>query len=136
MDGRPARPQKAADDLHRVVLGVQFYRRVLADLLVSSPVPHLARDRDGGRVAGRRRLGDGAVADPLARVYEWRAPGLVGSRLTAVERLLLAAFRLVGLARYAVDRYRPGAGDRLCPLLRQGAGSLGRKPAPAKGPEP
>ena len=36
LDGRPDGPQDAADDLDRLVLGLQLHRRVLADLLVPS----------------------------------------------------------------------------------------------------
>ena len=96
-------------------------------------VPHPARHRHGCRVAVRRRTGDGAMAAALARLNERRAAGLLGSRLPAVERVLLVAVRPLRLARHAVDRHRPGAGDRLCPLLRQGARSLGREPAVAEG---
>src|SRR6202030_3568315 len=97
--------------------------------------PYLARHRYGCRVAVRRRTGDGAMAAALARLNERRVAGLLGSRLPAVERVLLVAVRPLLLVRYAVDLHRPGAGDRLCPLLRQGARSLAREPAVAEGVE-
>ena len=74
-------------------------------------------------------LGDGAVADPLARLHERGAAGLVEHRLPVVERDLRAVFRLYRLARHAVDRRAAGALDRLHPLLRQGARRSGSRTA-------
>src|SRR5215472_2165210 len=62
--------------------------------------------------------------------------GFVGSRFPAVERVLLAAIRQLGLAGHVVDRHSAGAGDCLRPLLCQGAGGLGREPTAAKGAKP
>ena len=92
---RPDRPQDAADDLDLLVLGLQLHRRLLADLLVPVDLPHAARHRHGRGMAGRRGTGDGAVADPLARLYERRAARLVEHRLSAVERDLRPVLRLL-----------------------------------------
>src|SRR6516164_7202185 len=96
LDGRPNGAKKAADDLDRVVLDLQFHRRVLADFLVPAPVSHPAGHRHGRRMASRRCARDGAMAATLARFYEWCAARLLGPRLPAVERLLLAAIRQLG----------------------------------------
>jgi MFS family permease len=45
----------------------------------------------GSGMAGRRRFGYGAMAAALARLDEWGSTGLVGHRLSAVERSLRAA---------------------------------------------
>ena len=50
--------------------------------------PRAARHLHGGGMAGRRGAGDGELADPLARLHERRAAGLVGPRLPAVVRRL------------------------------------------------
>src|SRR5215813_9052887 len=58
---------------NRLVLGVQFHRRVFSGLLVPVPVPRTSGHRHGGGMAGRRGLGDGELANPLARFYGRRA---------------------------------------------------------------
>ena len=79
--------------------------------------------------------GDGDLADPLARLYERRAAGLVGPRLSAVERDLWAAFTdSIGWRGMLWVGIRAGAGDRLRPLLCQRAGGLGREPPAASAP--
>src|SRR5690349_9813308 len=85
LDGGPDGTQGAADDLDPVVFDLQLYRRLFADLLVSVPVPRPARHRHGGRMAGRRRPGDGILADTVARLYERRTARIVGARFSAVE---------------------------------------------------
>src|SRR6516164_397128 len=97
LDGRPDGPQKTTDDIDRVVLDLQFHRRLRADFLVLAAVPHAAGHRHGRRMASRRRARDGAMAATLARLYEWCIAGLVGPRLLVIERLLLAAIRQLGL---------------------------------------
>src|SRR5580700_8582944 len=82
-------------------------------------------------MGGRRGPGDGAVADPHARLHERGIAGLVEHRLPAVERDLRVVLRPDRLARHVVDRRIAGAVDRLDPLLRQGAADLGRKPPPS-----
>ena len=61
--------KNAADDLDRLVFGLQFPRRPGAELLFAVPLPRVARHRHGRRVAGRRRPGDGDLAGALARLY-------------------------------------------------------------------
>src|SRR5215813_1109372 len=87
-------------------------------------------------MARRRCTGHGAMAATIARLYERRAARVVGAWLPPVECVLLAALRQLGLARHAMDRHPPSVGDRLHPLLRQGAGGVGREPTPPKGGEP
>ena len=128
---RSARPPAAVDDLDPRLFAVQLHRRLLADFLVPVPVPRAARLLHGGGMAGRRGLGYGAVADPLARLHERRIAGLVGDRLPAVERRLRPALHLDRLARLPVDRRSAGADGRLCSLFRQRAAGLGREPAAA-----
>src|SRR6202022_3883742 len=98
-----------ADDLDPRLFAVQLHRRFLAGLLVSVPVSRSARLFHGGGVAGRRGVGHGAMADPLARADERDIAGVVGHRLPAVERRLWAAVHLDRLARPVVDRRFPGA---------------------------
>ncbi len=131
---RSGRAQISADDLDPRLFAVQFHRRVFADLLVSAVLPRAARPLYGCRMAGRRVPRDGDLADPLARLYERRLAGLVGSRLSAVEPDLWPLFQIHRLARHAVDRHRTGAGPRLHPLLRQRAGGVARKPPVAAHP--
>src|SRR5258705_4060665 len=109
---RSDRPQGAADDLDLLVFDLQFHRRIFADLAVSAGVPHPAGHRHGGRVAGRRGLGDGAMADPLPRLYERGAAGLVEYRVPAVERDLGRVWRLYRVARHVVDPRIAGPLDR------------------------
>src|SRR4029079_1669530 len=98
MAGRSSRAQTAADDLDPLVFDLQLHRRIFTELLVSVPVSRAARHRHGRGMAGRCGARDGILADPLARLYERRAAGLVGSRLCAVERRLWPAFRRDRLA--------------------------------------
>ena len=125
---RPDRAQDAADDLDRVVFSVQLHRRVFTDFLVPVSVPGVARHRHGGGMALRSRIGDGKLADPLARFYGRRPAILVGPRRPAVQRRLRPALYFDRLARPADDRRPAGVVDRLCPPLCQRAAGLGRKP--------
>ena len=68
------------------------------------------------------------VAGPFARLHERHAARLVGPRLPVVERDLRAALRLMGLARHADARHRPGAGGSLGPQVRQGTRGLEGEP--------
>ena len=82
LDERSSWPTPAADDLDPRLFRMQLHRRVLTDFLVFVFVPCPAGFLYGRRMAGRRGPGDGTVADPLARVYEWRfarARGVLGS---------------------------------------------------------
>src|SRR5262249_50818515 len=101
---RSPRAATAADDLDPRLFRVQLHRRLLANLLVSVPVPRAPRLLHGRGMAGRRRVGHGAMAATLARLYEWGSAGIVGHRLFAVERGLRAALQLDRLARLPVDR--------------------------------
>jgi SHS family lactate transporter-like MFS transporter len=83
---RSDRAQETADDLDRLVFGVQLHCRVFSGFLVSIPVSRLARHRHGCGMALRRGAGDGNLADPLAWVHGRRAASLVGHRRPAVER--------------------------------------------------
>jgi SHS family lactate transporter-like MFS transporter len=65
----------------------------------------------------------------------WPARSLVGSRLCVVGVGLRLPVRLDWLARPAVDRHLAGLRRDLDPLLREGAGGLGREQAPAAGDE-
>src|SRR5438477_6825187 len=86
---RPDRPQDAADDLDRLVFGLQFPGRPGAELLFAVPLPGAARHRHGRGVAGRRRPRDGDVADALARLYGRRDAGLVGDWVLGWRGLLM-----------------------------------------------
>ena len=88
---RPDRAQETADDLDRLVLGLQFHRRLFSNLLVSISLSRVARHRYGRGMAVRRGARDGNLADPLARLYGRRAAGLVGPWRPAVERGLRPA---------------------------------------------
>ena len=88
---RSHRSQDAADDLDRLVLAVQFHRRLLAKFRVPVLLPRAARHRHGCGVAGRRLARAGAVADPLARLHGGRDAGIVGPGRPAVGRRLRAA---------------------------------------------
>src|SRR5262249_32948389 len=136
VDGRSARPQEASDDFNRLVFGLQLHRGLFTYLLVFAAVSHSAWHRHGCRMASRRRTSNGTMAATNAPFYEWRAARVVGAWLPSVECMLLAALRQLGLAWHAMDRHPPGVGDRLHPLLRQGAGGVGREPTPPKGGEP
>ena len=131
LDGRSHGAQDAADDLHPVVLALQLHRGLLADLHVPVPLPCAARHRDGRGMAGRCGAGDGILAGALARLHERRPAGLVGPGLRAVGAGLRLPLRGHRLARPVVDRHPAGAGGRVDPLLRQGAGSVGREQAAA-----
>ena len=126
---RPDRPQDAADDLDPLVFDLQLHRRLLADLLFL--------------LVFRTLLGIGMGAEWPAgaalamETWPMRSRGFmsgvlqgswgIGFLLSSVH--LRAVLRLYRLARHAVDRRAAGAVDRLRPLLRQGAGGLGREPA-------
>ena len=69
---RSDRAQKTADDLDRLVFGVQLHRGILADVLVSVSVPRIVGHRHGRRMAVRRGIGDGKLADS-ARAVLWPA---------------------------------------------------------------
>ena len=75
---RSHRPQEAADDLDRLVLRLQFLRRLLAELRVPVLLPRTAGHRHGRGVAGRRLARDGKLADPLARLHGGRDARLLG----------------------------------------------------------
>ncbi len=131
---RPGRAQDAADDLDRLVFGLQPLCRVFAGILVLVFVPRAARHRHGCRMAGRRGIGDGNLAAALARVYGERAAIVMGPRRAAVERRLRAALHLDRLARPADHGRDPGAAARLHSNLRQGACGLAREPPAAAHP--
>src|SRR5271165_1946801 len=101
--GRSGRAQDAADDLDRMVFRLQLHRRLFPDILVSVPVPRAPGHRHGGGMAGRRSLGDGAMADPIARFYGRDAASILGPWRGAVERRLRPSIRLDRLARPAYD---------------------------------
>src|SRR6516165_1009713 len=82
-------------------------------------------------MAGRRGIGDGAVADALARLHERRAARLLGSGFPAVECGLRPVLQLYWLAWHAVDRCSPGALGLLHPQIRQGAARLAGEPTVA-----
>ncbi len=90
---------------------VQLHRRLFADLLVPVSVPGLARHRHGSGMAVRRGIGDGKLADPLARVHGRRPASLVGPRRPAVERGLWPALYVDRLARSA-DAWRAAGAVR------------------------
>ena len=131
LDGRPHGPQGAADDLHPVVLDLQLHRRLLAQLRLPVLLPRAARHRHGRGMAGRCGARHGILAGPLARLHERHPAGLVGAGLRAVGGGLRLPLRRYRLARPAVDRHPAGARRGLDPLLRQGAGGLGREQAAA-----
>src|SRR6516164_7288919 len=105
---RSRRPPHPADDLDPVVFALQLYCGLLADFLVPVRVSRAARLRHGRRMAGRRGLGDGKLADPLARLHERGTARVLGHRLFAVERRLWAALHLDRLARPALARDSAG----------------------------
>src|SRR6516165_12220818 len=82
-------------------------------------------------MAGRRGIGDGAVADALARLHERRAARFLGSGLPAVECGLRPVLQLYWLARHAVDRCSSGALGLLHTQVRQGAADLAGEPTDA-----
>src|SRR5215831_9027055 len=129
--GRPNGPQDAADDLDRRLLVLQLHRRFLAELLVFAAVSDVARRFHGGGMAGRRGLGDGDLADPLARLYGRGFTRIVGSRRSFVGRRLRPAIRFDRLARPVDDGRLAGFFNYLCAVLRQGTAGLGREPAAA-----
>src|SRR6516225_3163230 len=86
-------------------------------------------------MAGRRGTGDGDLATALTRLHEWSFTRLVEYWFSAVERDLRSLLRLDRLARHVVGRCTAGSLDYLRPLFRQGARSLGEKPATAARPE-
>src|SRR5215472_6130220 len=133
---RPDRPQGTADDLDRVVFSLQFSGRSGAELLSLVFVPGAAWYRHGGRMACRRRAGDGDLAGPLARLYGRSDAGLVGDRVFVVERTLRSLLQLSRLARPADDRHPARPPDHLHPHLRQRAGGLGREPTPTDSAAP
>src|SRR5215470_12271883 len=126
---RPNGPQDAANDLDRRLLVLQFHRRFLAELLVFAAISDVARRLHGGGVAGRRGLGDGDLADPLARLYGRGFARIVGSRRGFVGRRVRPAIRFYRLARPIDDGGVAGFFDHLCAVLRQGTAGLGREPA-------
>ena len=99
LDGRPAGPQGAADDLHPVVFHLQLHRRFLADLHIPAGVPHPAGHRHGCRVAGRRGAGDGDLADPVARPDVGIAAEFLGAGLSDFGSALRDDLRLHRLAQ-------------------------------------
>src|SRR5215472_6862202 len=96
---RSRRPPHPVDDLDPLVFALQLYCRLLAGFLVSLLVSRAVGVWDGCRMAGWCGLGNGKLADPLARVHEWDIAGFLGYRLPAVERGLRAALRLDRVAR-------------------------------------
>src|SRR5215469_17872838 len=88
---RSDRSKDPADDLDRLVLALQFHCQLFPDILVSVSVSRLARHWHGSGMALRCGAGDGAVADPLARLYGGCAASLMGPRRVAVERGLWLA---------------------------------------------
>src|SRR5260370_33800929 len=105
---RPDRPQDAADDLDRLVLGLQLPGRPGAELFPAVSVPGIARHRHGRGMAGRRRPRDGDLAGALARLHGRGDAGLGGDRLPDVEcdlRAVLQLYRLGG----ALDGVAPTA---------------------------
>ena len=78
------------------LLGVQFHCRVLADILVLLLFRALLGIVMGAEWPCRRRTGDGEWPHALARLYERRVAGLLGSRLPAVERVLWLLFERFG----------------------------------------
>src|SRR5262249_52309308 len=113
--------QDSVNDLDRLVFGLQLYRGLFSGILVSVSVPCTPRDRHGGGMASRRCPSNGAVADPLARLYGCGFASLVGARHDVVERGLRSVVRLDRLARPAVDWCSAGAVDHLCAVFRQRA---------------
>ena len=124
-------PQEAADDLDRVVFGRQPARRASAELRAVVPVPRADGHRHGCRMAGRCGIGDGAVADPLARLYVRGPARVVGYWRPAIEPGLWPALQLDRLARSTDHRRIAGLGDSLRAPLRQGAGGVAGKPSAA-----
>ena len=133
--GRSGRAEIAADDLDPLVLDLQLHRRFFTELLVSVPVSRAARHRDGRGMAGRRCARDGILANPLARLYERGAAGLVGPRLCAIERRLRFALRGDRLARPFMARRAARLGRPVGPQIRQGARDLEAKPGTAASAE-
>ena len=116
---RSHRPQEAADDLDRLVLGLQLHRRLLPQLRLPVLLPRAcwaSAWARSGRSAPRWRW---KVADPLARLHGGRDAGIMGAGWLAVGRCLRVALRLHRLARPAVDRRLAGVGNRLRSEVRQ-----------------
>jgi len=109
---------------------------ILADITIPADLPRIARDIYGSGVARRGGLGDGELADPLARFHERGPAGVVGDRLCALELNLGPLCRLYWLARHVVDWRIAGAFGVLCAPVCQGARGLGREPAAATCSEP
>src|SRR4029077_9096712 len=103
MGRRPPRAAAAADDLNPRLFIVQLHRRLLANLLVPVPVPRTPRLLHGSGMAGRCSLGYGAMAAALARLDEWGFAGLMGDRVSAVERGIRAALSHDRLGPVTVD---------------------------------
>jgi hypothetical protein len=133
---RPNWPQDAADDLDRLVFGLQLPGRLGAELLSAVPLPGLAWHRHGRGMAGRRRPRDGDMAGAIARLHGRRDAGLVGDRVLVVECDLWAVLQLHRLAWPADDRHRACPADHLYPAIRQRTGDLGREPTSAEGAKP
>ena len=129
-------PQDAADDLDLLVLGVQFHRRVFADLLVPVVVPHLL-----GIGMGAEWPAGAALA---METWPIRSRGFMSGVLQGswgLGFLLSSAvywlfYDYDRLARHAVDRHLPALAIVYIRYLRQGAGGLGREPPPAARPKP
>src|SRR5215469_3790286 len=82
--GRSGRSQASADDLDIGLLGVQLHRGIFAQPSVSIRLSRAARHLYGRGMARWCGIGDGKLAGTLPRLYEWRAPGLLGYRVCAL----------------------------------------------------
>src|SRR5689334_23544556 len=79
---------------------------------------------------------DGNLASALARIHERGVAGILGTRVSLIERGLWSVLRRDRLARHVVDRHLAGVLGDLRALLREGAESLAGEPPIAKIAEP
>src|SRR6516162_9947089 len=75
--------------------------------------------------------GDGDLARALTRLHGCCHAGLVGDRVSVVQRALRLVLQRDRVAWPADDRHLAGLPGHLYPAVRQGARDLGRKSAPA-----
>ncbi len=129
--GRSHRPQEAADDLDRLVLRLQFHRRLLPELRLPVLLPCNPRHWYGRGVAGGSLARHGILADPVARLHGRRHAGIMGPGRPAVGSCIRSAVRLHRLARFVVDRRPSSTRHHLCAAVRERASGLAREPPPA-----